>query len=86
MPKRIDFALGADTEVYLSCTTVYNGETLIFGGAKEYNQFSKVEGCGLRRIGELPFTRDLYSRINCGVFNFKDAGETALVCRQQCFE
>ena len=86
MPKKIDFNFGAGTEVYLSCTTVYNGETLIFGGAKEYNQFSRAKGCGLIRIGDLPFTLDLYSKINCGVFNFEGDKETVLICRQQCFE
>jgi len=36
--QRIVFTLDDTTEAYFSCSTVYNGETLILGGKKEPNQ------------------------------------------------
>ena len=36
--KHINFTLGERTEAYFACSTVFNGETLIFGGKKYYNQ------------------------------------------------
>merc|ERR1712003_591285 len=56
-----NFTLGPATEVYFACSAVFNGETLIFGGMREPNQFSKMMNCGLKRVGDLPFTEHLYS-------------------------
>ena len=69
--KDIDFNLGDGTEAYFACTTVFEGETLVLGGKREYNQFSKVESCGLKRINTLPFTKNLYAQVYCGTYNFK---------------
>ena len=75
------------------------------GGKREYNQvsfqisltilifeqFSKLESCGLKYEEDLPFTKNLYAQVYCGVYNFKrgiykEPTETALICRhQQCF-
>ena len=40
--QRTDFTLDDATEAYFSCSTVYNGETLILGGKKEPNQVSSI--------------------------------------------
>ena len=69
--KGIDFNLGDGTEAYFACTTVFEGETLVLGGKREYNQFSKVESCGLKRINTLPFTENLYAQVYCGTYTFK---------------
>ena len=94
--KGIDFNLGDGTEAYFACTTVFEGETLVLGGKREYNQFSKVESCGLKRTNTLPFTENLYAQVYCGTYSFKWVAcdgdcfkfsvEVALICRhQQCF-
>ena len=36
-----DFSFGDETEVNGACSIVFQGETLILGGRKEYNQVSK---------------------------------------------
>ena len=69
--KGIDFNLDDGTEAYFACTTVFEGETLVLGGKREYNQFSKVESCGLKRTNTLPFTENLYAQVYCGTYNFK---------------
>ena len=69
--KGIDFNLGDGTEAYFACTTVFEGETLVLGGKREYNQFSKVESCGLKRTNTLPFIQNLYARVYCGTYSFK---------------
>ena len=43
-----NFTLGAKTEAYYACSTVFQGETHIFGGQREYNQV-KIRN-KLRRI------------------------------------
>ena len=37
-PIASNFTLGPETEAYHACSTTFNGETLIFGGEREYNQ------------------------------------------------
>ena len=37
-PIASNFTLGPETEAYHACTSIFNGETLIFGGKREYNQ------------------------------------------------
>ena len=69
--KGIDFNLGDGTEAYFACTTVFEGETLVLGGKREYNQFSKVESCGLKRTNTLPFTDNLYAQVYCGTYTLK---------------
>ena len=36
--KQINFTLGPGTEAYFACSLVLNGETLVLGGKKQYNQ------------------------------------------------
>ena len=38
--KGIDFNLGDGTEAYFACSTVFQGETLVLGGKREFNQVS----------------------------------------------
>ena len=70
---------------------VFKGETLVLGGKREYNQFSKVESCGLKRTNTLPFTENLYAQVYCGAYTFnwgiwQDPREIALICRhKQCY-
>ena len=52
---------------------MFEGETLVLGGKREYNQFSKVESCGLKRTNTLPFTENLYAQVYCGTYTFKRA-------------
>ena len=90
--KSNDFILGDGTETYFACSTVFQGETLVLGGKREYNQFSKVESCGLKRTNDLPFTENLYAQVYCGVYDFKrgnlqEPTPIALICRhKQCFK
>ena len=49
---------------------------------------SQVNSCGLSRMDfiDLPFTKNLYAQVYCGVFKFNNHDENALVCRhKQCF-
>ena len=48
----------------------------------------KTFPCGLEGKGtELPFKKNLYAKINCGVFEFKNEGEAALICRhKECYK
>ena len=90
--KGIDFNLGDGTEAYFACKMVFQGEQLVLGGKREYNQFSKVESCGLKRTeNNLPFTKNLFAQVYCGAYTFnrgvyQEPTEIALICRhQQCF-
>ena len=103
--KGVDFTIDDSTEAYFACSIVFKGETLVLGGKRKYNQvsfqisltilifeqFSKLESCGLKYEEDLPFTKNLYAQVYCGVYNFKrgiykEPTETALICRhQQCF-
>ena len=38
--KNDEFIIDAGTEIYLTCSAVYKGQTLLFGGATEFNQVS----------------------------------------------
>jgi len=44
-----------------------------------------VDRCGLKRIAEndLPFEKNLYAQVNCGVFIFEEFGKSALICRHK---
>ena len=52
-----------------------------------------MESCGLKRLGLLPFTMNLFAQVYCHAFNFSHRGrrmdpnleESVLICRyQQC--
>ena len=52
----IDFTLDPDTSVYQSCSLKFKNQHLIFGGEGIYRrQISRIIGCRLQRVGELPF-------------------------------
>ena len=38
----INFKLGPETEAYFGCTTVFKGETIVFGGKKEPQQVLRI--------------------------------------------
>ena len=40
MNQNDKFITDAGTEIYLTCSAVYKGQTFVFGGAKEFNQVS----------------------------------------------
>ena len=53
------FHFDEDSSVYSSCYTIFKNDFLVFGGRFDFTkQISKIDGCGLRRIGSLDF--DLY--------------------------
>ena len=43
------------TEVENSCSVTWKNELFIFGGFRERQQISKLEGCSIRKIGDLGF-------------------------------
>lgn len=49
------FLYGDQTEVYHSCSLVWNNEMFVFGGEHEKRQISKVDSCQLTRLGSLSF-------------------------------
>ena len=50
----INFDLGPGTEAYFGCTTVFKGETIVFGGKKEPQQVSFYNNHSIFRIW-IPF-------------------------------
>ena len=45
-----------------------------------------MESCGFKYKADLPFIKNLYAQVYCGVYQFKKRGETLLVCRhKQCY-
>ena len=50
-----DFEFGHQTEVDGSCSVTYRGDFYVFGGSYLDRQISKLEGCSLKRIGDLDF-------------------------------
>ena len=83
--------MGANTTAYYSCSATLNNEMLIFGGTEpgDYTkQISKIIGCRLERIGELPY--DFYFGA-CGTFQFHDSNEQrVMLCfparaRDKCY-
>ena len=52
---KLAFSFPSDTEVYLSCSLVFNNKMFVFGGLNEKRQISRVSGCDLVRIGNLDF-------------------------------
>ena len=50
-----DFTYGPQTEVYYSCSIVWHGQLYLFGGDREKNQISTLNGCFLERVGSLSF-------------------------------
>ena len=54
---KIGFAFGNNVEVHKSCSLIFKGIMLLFGGANEHRQIAKVtaQDCGIKRMGNLPF-------------------------------
>ena len=50
-----DFEFGHKTEVDFGCSVTYRGDFYVFGGSDLDRQISKLEGCSLKRIGDLDF-------------------------------
>ena len=49
------FEYDYETEVYKSCSVIWQNENYVFGGENQKRQIAKIDGCRLRRIGELAF-------------------------------
>ena len=59
-----------DVEVRSSCLAELNGEHYVFGGdhfSNDAQQMAKFEGCGLKRMPDLPFT---FSQGTCGTYQW----------------
>ena len=52
---KLAFSFPSDTEVYISCSLIFNNRMFVFGGWNEKRQISRVSGCNLVRIGNLGF-------------------------------
>ena len=50
MTENFDFKINEDTEVYYSCSSVLNGEVLVFGGYNTSNNRKKQVKLNLRLI------------------------------------
>ena len=53
-----DFAYDDETVVLFSCSIVWQNENYVFGGYNKERQIAKIDGCRLRRIGELAFNHE----------------------------
>ena len=53
--KEIRFEFGPGTEVDQSCSIVWRGKMYVFGGKDYKRQISAVDGCQLKKKGELTF-------------------------------
>ena len=55
----LDFVIEDDSNVYKSCAVTFKNEFYVYGSYYEneewYRPISKIDGCRLRKIGELPF-------------------------------
>ena len=51
----LTFSFASDTEVYNSCSLLFNDKMYIFGGRNEMRQISQVTDCRLKHIGNLDF-------------------------------
>ena len=51
----LDFAYESDTEAFGSCSVLFAGDMLIFGGYNEPRQISRVDECRVKRLGTLEF-------------------------------
>ena len=65
----MNFQFGENTYVQGACAASLNGENYVFGAEPDEfkNQFSKIEGCSLNRIGTLDFD---FQFGFCGTYNF----------------
>jgi len=76
--EKLDFTMGTDTSALRSCSATLNGESFVFGGygTPQNKQISKIEGCSLKRIGELPVE---FGTVACGTYLF-DGKERVMLC------
>ena len=55
----LDFTRDKNTIVYKSCSVIFKNQYYVYGGVgSDYNrsrQISQIDGCRLRRLGDLPF-------------------------------
>ena len=73
--KETAFAYGPETQAYSSCSIIWNGQMFLFGGYPNYRTISVVDGCQLRKKGELSF------KMNSGTCAQRDNVEIFI-----CFE
>ena len=72
------FSFSFETGSLNSCSTIINGQMMIFGGNSPYNtQISLVEECRLTRIGSLPSSFYLGA---CNTFENTDGINATLLC------
>lgn len=53
--RELDFVIDDDTEVERSCSLTWHNKLYVFGGKRQKKQISRVDSCGLHRIGSLAF-------------------------------
>jgi len=80
--QNLNFNMGPDTSVHHACSAKLNGEMFIFGGnanddKNHLRQISKIQDCGLVRIGDLPNDME---RMACGTFEFLAKEERVMLC------
>ena len=89
--------MGPETSVFRSCSASINGEFYVFGGEDDNRrqvllscayavyqvlfQISKINGCSLDRIGQLPH-EFVYG--SCGTYKFPE--ERVMFCFQRSME
>ena len=54
----VNFEYGTDTTPHKSCSLTFQNKAYVFGGFKNGQQISRLNGCSLERIGELSFEED----------------------------
>ena len=54
-----EIGLSYESNTYASCSIVWRGQMVVFGGENFERQISVLDGCQLTKKGELPF--DLYT-------------------------
>ena len=79
--KPIHFEIDSLAEVAVSCSATINGEFYVFGGWHERRQVSKIVGCSLKRVSDLPY--ELYFPA-CGTFKFPE--ERSMICFAAYYE
>ena len=52
---KLAFSFPTDTEIFYSCSLLFNDKMYVLGGETKRRQISRVTDCGLRRIGNLDF-------------------------------
>ena len=81
MDSNSGFTLRSETHVNRACPAMLNGDMYVFGGrigpgsAGELPQISKINGCSLDRVGDLPRS---FGNGACGTYLFPE--ERVMLC------